>query len=143
MQLLTKDNIVFVLAIIAAIPVFKIGVLSLAAWNQQWSVKLLEKEMVLTHRLHDDPRAYYTFIAKYMFMVFALLGINLMFSAIGITDFAQKLYGVERFVSGCTAYFLAVFALGTVVRVEQADETIARIEARLRKLRGGDFEPRS
>jgi hypothetical protein len=136
MALITKDNIAFALAILTAIPIFKNGILSLAAWNRRWSIRLMEKEIVFTQRLRDDSRAYYTFIAKYVFTVLAAFATNMMFSTLGTTDLGQKLYVLERFMSGAVAYLAAVFALGTLVRIEKADETIARLEKKLGKLSG-------
>jgi len=57
-----------------------------------------------------------------------------MFSTMGTTDLGQKLYSLERFMSGAVAYLAAVFALGTLVRIEKADVTIARLEKKLEKL---------
>lgn len=48
MELITKDNIVFALAILTAIPLFKNGILSVAAWNRRWSITLTEREIAFT-----------------------------------------------------------------------------------------------
>lgn len=138
MQLFTKENVIFALAIIAAIPVFKDGLLSLAAWNHQWSMTLMEREVAFTRQMRDDNRAYFTFIAKYLFMTLAFLAINVMFSSIGTSGPGDKLLNLVHFISGGCAYFYAVFALGSIVRVEKADDTIRNLQEKLAKLRGGE-----
>lgn len=76
-------------------------------------------------------------------MVLAVFATNIMFSTMGTTDLGQKVYGLERFMSGAVAYLAAVFALGTLVRTEKAGETIARLEKKLEKLRGNASQLRN
>jgi hypothetical protein len=133
--------IVFWITIFMAIPLFKNGFLQLTAWNHQRSIAITQKEIAFLQRLHASDRAVMLFLAKYAFMIAAVICVNLMFTSIGTNALGMKIYVMELFVSGMTGYAMAVYMAGTMTRLEKYDETIASLEKKLDNLRGQDPEP--
>lgn len=134
MDSLSKENIGVALALIGAWPVFKGWFFNFWSWNRKRKLSRLCLERDLIVSLKNSDRALIVFSVTTFLVVTAMLGISLLFHAIGADPKGKNFIFLIDWMLGLSIYIFSLYRLGQLNRVKKFDNTMAKLNRDIRKL---------
>jgi len=134
MDYFTKENIGIALAIVGSWPVFSGWFRNIWSWNKNWKLARLQRERELFVLFKKSDRDLYLFLFSSILIVTTLLGMSLIFHAVGIDPDGHKQVLLSDWLFGFAIYTFSIYRLGQLRRLKNFDKTIAKLESEILKI---------